>query len=83
MLFRSIAIEDTRAPNILDKIPVWYRNGVNAPCFLLLPAMVKDRAMCLFYADMARSGGLQTSPQQLALLRTLRNQAVLVIRQKI
>ena len=79
----DIAIEDTRAPNILDKIPVWYRNGVNAPCFLLLPAMVKDRAMCLFYADMARSGGLQTSPQQLALLRTLRNQAVLAIRQKI
>jgi serine/threonine protein kinase len=78
----DIAIEDTRAPKILDKIPAWYRNSVNAPCFLLLPAMVKDRAICLFYADMAISGGLQTSPQQLALLRTLRNQAVLAIRQK-
>ena len=78
----DIAIEDTRAANIVDKIPSWYHGRVGAPCFLLLPAMVKERAICMFYADMGNPGGLRTSPPQLALLRTLRNQAVLAIKQK-
>jgi serine/threonine protein kinase len=78
----DIAIEDTQAVNIADKIPAWYRDRIGAPCFLLLPAMVKERAICMFYADMGKPGGLNTSAQQLALLRTLRNQAVLAIKQK-
>lgn len=79
----DILIEDTRAQNIADKIPDWYRDSVNAPCFMLLPVMVKDKPIGLFYADMAEANGLNISKQQLSLLRTLRNQAVLAIKQKI
>ena len=78
----DIAIEDILAPNIADKIPAWYRDSVNAPCFMLLPIMVKDKVIGLFYADMVEAKALKLSQQQLSLLRTLRNQAVLAIKQK-
>ena len=78
----DIAIEDVNASNIADKIPEWYKNGVNAPCFMLLPIMVKEKVIGLFYADMIEANALKLSQQQLSLLRTLRNQAVLAIKQK-
>jgi serine/threonine protein kinase len=78
----DIAIENINAPNIVNKIPEWYRTHVNAPCFILLPVMLKDRAIGLFYADMLTADSLKLTPQQLSLLRTLRNQAVLAIKQK-
>lgn len=79
----DIAIEDINAPNIADKIPAWYRVTINAPCFVLLPVMIKDRAIGLFYADMIKANALNLSQQQLSLLCTLRNQAVLAIKQKV
>ncbi|OGS93074.1 MAG: serine/threonine protein kinase [Gallionellales bacterium GWA2_59_43] len=78
----DIAIEDVNASNIADKIPEWYKNNINAPCFMLLPIMVKDKVIGLFYADMIEANSLKLSKQQLSLLRTLRNQAVLAIKQK-
>ena len=78
----DIAIEDVNASNIAGKIPEWYKNGINAPCFMLLPIMVKDKVIGLFYADMIEANALKLSQQQLWLLRTLRNQAVLAIKQK-
>jgi len=79
----DIAIENIDAANIADKIPAWYRNTINAPCFILLPVMVKDKAIGMFYADMLEANGLKVSQHQLSLLRTLRNQAVLAIKQKV
>ncbi len=78
----DIAIEDVNAANIADKIPEWYKNNINAPCFMLLPISVKDKVIGLFYADMIEANALKLSQQQLSLLRTLRNQAVLAIKQK-
>lgn len=78
----DIAIEDIQAPNLADKIPAWYKAAVNAPCFVLLPIMIKDKAVGLYYADMLKPNALKMSQHQLSLLRTLRNQAVLAIKQK-
>ncbi len=78
----DIAIEDIHAPNIADKIPAWYRTSINAPCFMLLPIMVKDKAIGLFYADKLKLNALNMSQHQLSLMRTLRNQAVIAIKQK-
>lgn len=78
----DIAIEDIHAPNIAGKIPAWYRTTVNAPCFMLLPVMMKDKAIVLFYGDMPEANALNMSQQQLSLLRTLRNQAVLALKHK-
>ena len=36
----------------------------------------------LFYADRDQAGALNIEPDQLRLLKTLRNQAILAIRQK-
>lgn len=78
----DIVIEDVTAENIASKIPGWYRGAVAAQCFLLLPVMINQRAIGLFYADMESANTLKVSPRQLSLLRTLRNQAVLAIKQK-
>jgi serine/threonine protein kinase len=79
----DIVIEDVQASNIADKIPPWYRNVVDSQCFLLLPIMVNKRAVGLIYADMKEANTLQVSQRQLSLLRTLRNQAILAIKQKV
>ena len=78
----DIFIEDVKAANIANKIPGWYRDAVDSQCFLLLPVMVNKRAVGLIYADMQEAKSLQISKHQLSLLRTLRNQAILAIKQK-
>jgi hypothetical protein len=78
----DIVIEDVAADNIASKIPGWYRGAVDAQCFLLLPVCINGKAIAMFYADMRQANSLQISQRQLSLLRTLRNQAVLAIRQK-
>lgn len=78
----DIVIEDVAADNIASKIPDWYHRSVTAQSFLLLPVMVGGKAIGLFYADMERANSVQISQRQLGLLRTLRNQVVLAIKQK-
>lgn len=78
----DIFIKDVQASNIAGKIPAWFRNAVDAQCFLLLPVMVNRTAIGLIYADIQEANSLQISQSQLALLRTLRNQAILAIKQK-
>ena len=79
----DIVIEDVQAANIASKIPKWFRDAVDSQSFLLLPLMVNKRAVGLIYADMKEAKSLQISQRQLSLLRTLRNQAVLAIKQKV
>ncbi|TAJ76375.1 MAG: serine/threonine protein kinase [Gallionellaceae bacterium] len=79
----DIVIEDVQAGTISDKIPKWYRDSIDAQCFLLLPIMVNKKAVGLIYADMQDANSLKISERQLSLLRTLRNQAVLAIKQKL
>ena len=79
----DIVIEDVSAPNIANKIPSWYSNATDSRYFLLLPIVVNKIAVGLIYADMQDAKKLQISPKQLSMLRTLRNQAVLAIKQKI
>ena len=78
----DIVIEDVAAPNIASKIPAWHGKAVNSRYFLLLPMMVNNVAVGLIYADMLDPKGLQISANEMSLLRDLRNQAVLAIKQK-
>jgi serine/threonine protein kinase len=79
----DIVIEDVGAANIADKIPLWFRKTVDSQCFLLLPIMVNKRAVGLIFADMQEANSLKITQRQLSLLRTLRNQAILAIKQKV
>ena len=74
-------ISDATVPNIAARLPAWYRSGVNAPAFLLLPLMLKGAPFALIYADRAEPGGIDLGEKELSLLRTLRNQAVMAFRQ--
>ncbi|HTP94479.1 MAG TPA: HDOD domain-containing protein [Burkholderiales bacterium] len=78
----DLVISDINAENIKSRIPAWFRQKISAETFLLLPIVVDKRVVGLLYADKDRAGELNLRPKQLNLLKTLRNQAVLAIRQK-
>jgi hypothetical protein len=74
-------INDTSEARVASRLPDWYRQTVHAPTFLLLPLMLKGAPFGLIYADKGEPGELQLGEKELALLRTLRNQAVMAFRQ--
>jgi serine/threonine protein kinase len=74
-------IIDSSEPRVVERLPAWYREHVHAPTFLLLPLLLKKKPLGLIYADHGASGDLHLGEKELALLRTLRNQAVMAFRQ--
>jgi serine/threonine protein kinase len=74
-------ISDASEPRIATRLPAWYTKAIHAPTFLLLPLTIKGAPFGLIYADKAMPGELQLGEKELAMLRTLRNQAVMAFRQ--
>ncbi|MBC7618519.1 MAG: hypothetical protein H7293_05930 [Candidatus Saccharibacteria bacterium] len=74
-------ISDATEGRIVQRLPQWYRTSLNAPTFLLLPLQIKGVPFGLIYADKSERGTLELSEKELALLRTLRNQAVMAFKQ--
>jgi hypothetical protein len=70
----DLLISDSKA--VAGKLPVWYRQRVNAPTFLLLPMMLKGNPIGLIYADKAAAGSIVLGEAELNLMRGLRDQAV-------
>lgn len=64
------------AATVADKLPPWYRHGVAAGSFLLLPLMVKGSPIGLIYGDKVAANGLAVSELELELLRGLRDKLV-------
>jgi serine/threonine protein kinase len=79
----DILISDTNDPKISARIPDWFRKAVAAETFVVFPLCLKNSAVALIYADRARAGEIVISDKELSLLRTLRNQAVLAIKQSV
>lgn len=77
----DIVIEDVKDKSISSKIPAWYTKLSDAKSFLLLPVMIDHKAIGCFYGDMNTTNGLDTASKSLDLLRTLRNQVILAIKQ--
>lgn len=74
-------IRDATDAVIAQRLPGWYRSGLNAPAFLLLPLQIKGGPFGLIYADKVQYGSLALDEKELSLLRTLRNQAVMAFKQ--
>jgi serine/threonine protein kinase len=74
-------IRDAAVPTVANKLPAWYRGQINAPAFLLLPLQIKGTPFGLIYADQASASDIALDEKELALLKTLRNQAVMAFRQ--
>jgi hypothetical protein len=79
----DILITDIDDPKIASRIPAWYRQHVPARTFVLFPVIVKGKPIGLIYADRAKPGDITIPEKELSLLKSLRNQAVLAIRQSL
>ena len=77
----DVYISDTGDAKIATRIPDWHRKAFSAGAFLLLPIIVKDRPFGMIYADVAHANSVTIQEDEIKLLRTLRNQAVLAVRQ--
>jgi serine/threonine protein kinase len=69
----DLLVADSRT--VASRLPVWFRQRVNAPTFLLLPMMLKGSPIGLIYVDKGDAGSLVLEEPQLVLLRGLRDQA--------
>jgi hypothetical protein len=69
------------AASIGPKLPAWYSGELRGNSFVLLPLVLKGVPIGLIYADKAEANGIDLGEKELALLRTLRNQAVMAFRQ--
>jgi hypothetical protein len=74
-------ISDATDSRIVQRLPDWYKKQINAPTFLVLPLQIKGSPFGLIYADKIVRDSLELDEKELALLRTLRNQAVMAVRQ--
>ena len=77
----DIFITDVSDPKIEGRIPDWYRKHVVAQTFVLFPLLIKGRPVALIYCDKERAGQIVIAEKELSLLKTLRNQALLAIKQ--
>jgi len=77
----DIIISDIDDPKIAEKIPKWYRERIAVKTFVLFPLNIKVRPVALIYCDKDRAGSINIPEKELTLLKTLRNQALLAIKQ--
>lgn len=73
-------ISDTADPIIAQRLPLWFRQQVAAPTFMLMPLVAGPQVLGLIYGDRAEAGSLRIGERELTLLKTLRNQVVLAMR---
>lgn len=76
----DLLISDTLADTIKSRIPAWYAEQVGAKSFLLLPVQMNGRSIALLYGDKLQEP-LQLPPQTVGLIKALRNQIALALRQ--
>lgn len=78
----DVIISDIDDPKIADKVPAWYRAHFSAKTFVLFPLNLRGKSVALIYCDKAHAGAIVIPDKVLALLKTLRNQALLALKHK-
>ncbi len=68
----DIFIADSTDSKIIKKIPPWYQQIVEAETFIVLPVMLKGKAIGMFYGDRFKSGELDIKPGQLKRVQKLK-----------
>lgn len=77
----DLLVSNAHEEPVVRRMPDWYKRAVDAETFVLLPLLHKGRPVAMIYADRERAGEIVIAEKELALVRTLRNQALLAIRQ--
>ncbi len=76
----DIKIDNTRDEKIKDKIPDWYHRKIGSRFFILFPIVIRHSPIAVLYIDSTKNRDIHISDDQLSLLKTLRNQAILAIK---
>ena len=76
----DILIHDAAEAKVRERLPKWYVDGFFARSFLVMPLRRGDTPLGLLYADQDSPGAIRIAESEFALLRTLRNQAVLALK---
>lgn len=79
----DIVITDINHPHVRESIPEWYRHATNTHTFMLFPLNIRNVPVALIYADKDEAGAIAVKESERGPLRTLRNQALLAIRQSL
>ena len=77
----DILISDSRTTAMQEHMPEWFIKKVGAETFVIFPLCIKGNAVAMIYADCTHAGDIVIPDKELSLLRTLRNQALLAIKQ--
>lgn len=77
----DMLISDANDPKIAERLPRWHGDALGAKTFIVLPLVLRGQPVAMIYADAPKPGDIAISDKELGLLRTLRNQAVLAIKQ--
>jgi hypothetical protein len=59
---------------VAPRLPAWFRERTGAPTFLLLPVLVRGKAVGLIYADKAAADSLVLGEAELLHVKNLRDQ---------
>lgn len=79
---RDLVIKDLSAPDLGPLLPEWYRSTTRERRYaVLLPLVVNQKAVGLFYVDGDETGARLLTPSVLNTLKVLRSQSVLAIHQ--
>ncbi len=79
----DLVISNAEEAHIRKRIPAWHRKIAPARTFALFPLNVRGVPLGLIYADKLQAGTLHFNETEKKLLRTLRNQAVLAMKQSL
>ncbi len=79
----DILIADIDDPKIASRIPAWYRQSIAARTFVLFPIIIKGKPVGMIFASRPNPGEITIPEKELSLLKSLRNQAILAIRQSL
>ncbi len=79
----DLHIADVSTDKIRAALPIWFgRDFPTAKSFLLMPLALNGRSVGFFYADRPLADPKGLSPEELNLVRSLRNQVVLAMRSR-
>jgi HD-like signal output (HDOD) protein len=78
---RDLVVSDLTAPRAREDLPTWYRQACTSATLALLPIVVSRVCLGLVYAD-RDVPERPITPAEMGYLHTLRNQAVLAVRQR-
>jgi serine/threonine protein kinase len=77
----DVIIDDIDDPKIAERVPDWHRQNLPGHTFVLLPLSIKSVPVAMIYCSKTKAGTIKIPEKELSLLKTLRNQALLAIKQ--